>query len=158
MRTALLTLLFIVGVTATARARLGETPDQLIARYGQPLGEKDQKGEGTKIPLADVTFQKGGFEIIVTVTDGISVAEIFHKINGDALTLAEVRTLLAANAQGREWEAPRVVEGEKIWSRDDSATAHLTQDGSWLTIRSRELANKEAVAKKLEERPSLEGF
>jgi hypothetical protein len=157
MKIVFLTLLFIVSVTATARARLGETADQLVARYGPPISEVDQKGEGTKIALANVVFQKGGFEIDVTVTDGISVLETFKKLNGNALTIGEVRTLLTANSQGHEWAAPRVVEGEKWWSRDDSATAKLAQDGS-LTIRSRELVVKEAVAKKLERAPSLEGF
>jgi hypothetical protein len=157
MRIALLTLFFIVSVTATARARLGETPDQLVARYGQPLKETDQKGEGGKIPLAEVVFQKGGFEIDVTLVDGISVAESFKKINGEALTTSEVRTLLAANSQGHEWAAPRVIKDEKCWARDDSATASLAQDGSF-TIKSRELIHKEAVAKKLEARPNLEGF
>jgi hypothetical protein len=158
MRIALLTLFFIVSVTATARARLGETADQLVLRYGQPLVEKDQKAGGDKIPLAEVTFQKGGFEINVTITDGVSVAEIFKKLNGEPLTVEEVRTLLSANSQGHEWEAPRMVQGQKWWTRDDTATAQLDQDGSWLTIRSKELVSKEAVAKKIVRAPSLEGF
>lgn len=157
MRIALLTLIFIVSVTTTARARLGENADQLIARYGQSLSETDQKGEGAKIPLAYVVFQKGGFQIDVTLVDGISVAESFKKLNGEALTIGEVRTLLDANSQGSGWEPPRMVQGEKLWIRDDNATAKLAQDGS-LTIKSRELMHKEAVAKKLEARPSLEGF
>jgi hypothetical protein len=157
MRIAFLTLFFIVSVTATARARLGETADQLVLRYGQPLVENDQKGGGDKIPLADVVFQKGGFEIDVSLSDGISVAESFKKLNGNALTVGEIQTLLSANSQGHEWEAPRLAQGEKWWTRDDSATAKLAQDGS-LTIRSRELVVKEAVAKKLERAPSLEGF
>jgi hypothetical protein len=157
MRIALLTLFFIVSVTATARARLGETADQLVARYGPPLSEIDQKGEGDKIPLAIVIFQKGGFEIKVTLSDGISVLETFRKLNGDALTVGEVRTLLAANSQGHGWEAPRMVGGERWWTRDDTATARVAQDGS-LTIKSRELTHKEAVAKRLEHAPSLDGF
>jgi hypothetical protein len=157
MRIACLTLLFIVSVTATAQARLGETADQLATRYGQPLKETDQKGEGDKIALADVVFQKGGFEIDVTISDGISVSESYKKLNGDALTVEEVRILLSANSQGHGWEAPRMVQGEKLWARDDSATAKLAQDGS-LTIRSKELVSKETAAKKLERRPSLEGF
>jgi len=157
MRIALFTVLFTVGITATAQARLGENADQLVARYGPPLSEADQKGEGTKIPLAKAVFQKGGFEIDVTVVSGISVEETFKKINGDPLTLEEARFLLSANSQGREWAAPRVVEGEQLWTRDDNATAVLAQDGSF-TIRSRELVAKEAEAKKLEQKPSLEGF
>jgi len=157
MRIGLFTLLFIVSVTATARARLGETADQLVLRYGQPLGENDLKGGGDKVPLADVVFEKGGFQITVTITDGISVAEIFKKLNGEPLTVGEVRTLLSANSQGHGWEAPRMVQEEKCWTRDDSTTAKLAQDGS-LIIRSRELISKEAVAKKVIRAPTLEGF
>jgi len=158
MRIALLTLVFIVGVTATARARLGENADQLVARYGQPLKETDQKGEGDQIPLADVIFQKGGFQIDVTMTDGLSASETFNKINGQALTLEEVRTLLSANSQGHEWTAPQIVQEGKLWTRDDSATAQLALDGSSLTIKSKELMSAQATAKKLEAKPSLEGF
>jgi hypothetical protein len=158
MRMTLLTLVFIVSVTATAQARLGETADQLVARYGQPLSEVDQKGEGDKVALANVVFQKGGFEIDVSLDDGLSVSETFKKLDGAPLTLGEVRTLLSNNAQGYGWEAPQIIEGQKWWTRDDNATAHLVRDGVILTIKSRELASKEAVAKRLEHEPSLEGF
>jgi hypothetical protein len=157
MKLALLTFVFILCVTVTAQARLGESADQLVARYGQPLSENDQKREGDKIALADVIFQKGGFRIEVTVTDGISVAEVFSKLNSDPLTVNEVRTLLNDNSQGYDWQAPQVDKGEEWWTRDDNATAHLAQDGS-LTIKSKELVAKENAAKKLETRPSLEGF
>jgi hypothetical protein len=158
MRTAILSLLFIVGVTATAQARLGETPDQLVARYGQPLSEADQKAEGIKVALAAVVFQKGGFEVDVTVVDGVSVQEVFKKINGGPLTNGEVKILLNANSQGLGWEAPdKTQDGGKLWKRDDNATAFVSPDGT-LTIKSRDLAVKEAVAKKQEKTPSLEGF
>jgi hypothetical protein len=157
MRLALLTLLFVLSVTSSAHARLGENPDQLVARYGQPLSENDQKREGDKIALADVIFQKSGIRIEVTVTDGISVAETFSKLNGQPLTIGEVRILLTDNSQGYDWEAPRVFNGERWWTRDDNATAHVGQDGS-LTIKSKELVAKETEAKKDEARPSLDGF
>jgi len=157
MRIALLTLCFIVSVTATAQARLGETADQLVARYGDSLSQTDQKAEGDKIASSKVVFQKGGFQIDVTFSDGISVAESFKKLNGAALTAEEVQTLLNANSQGHGWEAPRMVQGGKLWTRDDSATAQLAQDGS-LTIKSKELISKETVAKKVEHAPTLDGF
>jgi hypothetical protein len=157
MRTLILTLAFVVTLAGSAHARLGETADQLEQRYGQPLSENDQKGEGDKVALAEVVFQKGGFQVNVTVVDGISVEETFKKINGQALSVQEIRTLLNANAQGREWDAPQVVKGDRLWARDDNAVARENQDGS-LTIKSRELAAKESVAKKLEHAPSLDGF
>ena len=157
MRKALLALVLVVTVSTTAQARLGETPDQLVARYGTPLSEKDQKAEGDKISLADVIFQKGGFQIEVTVTDGISVCETFKKLNGEPVTLAEVRILLTANGQGFEWDEPHGNGVARAWTRDDGASATLGQDGS-VTIKSKELMSKEAIAKKLEAKPSLDGF
>jgi hypothetical protein len=74
------------------------------------------------------------------------------------LTVPEARTLLTINGQGHEWEAPQMVDGEKLWNRDDNATARLSQDGTTFTIKSRELTHKEAVAKRLERTPSLDGF
>jgi hypothetical protein len=156
MRIALLALFFVAGLTTTAWARLGETADQLVARYGQPLKETDQKGEGDKIASADVVFQKGGFRIEVTLVDGISVAEMFNKINGNGLSLGEIGTLLNDNSQGYGWEAPQVIEEQRKWMRDDGAVASLAQ--GFLTIKSKELIAKETTAKKLEARPSLDGF
>ena len=157
MRTEFLTLLFVATITATAHARLGETPDQLVTRYGQPLSEVDQKAENGKVAMASVVFQKGGFEINVAVTEGVSVQETFKKLNGQPMTLGEVRTLLNSNGQGFGWEAPQNLTDEKVWKRDDGATATVGPDGS-LTIKTKELIVKETVAKKLENSPSLEGF
>jgi hypothetical protein len=158
MKPAFLAILFTVSVTATAHARLGESPDQLVARYGQPLSEDDQKAEGAKVAANVVVFQKGGFEIQVTVTDGYSVAESFKKINGDAFTLSEVRYLLSANSQGHGWEAPQKIQGQQVWARDDAAAARLNEEGTLFSITSKELMNAQATAKKLERQPSLEGF
>jgi hypothetical protein len=157
MRIALLTFGFIVAVTVTAQARLGETPDQLVARYGQPLNEVDQKADGVKIPLAHVTFQRGGFQIDVTITDGLSVQEIFKKLNGQPITIAEAQILLNANSQGREWNAPRKAHEALLWARDDNAVAELNGDGSMI-IRSRQLVVEESAARRLQQSPSLEGF
>jgi hypothetical protein len=157
MRIALLSVVFVIAITATAQARLGETPDELVARYGQPLKEDDQKAEGAKIPLANVSFQKGGYEIDVTITDGVSVQEIFKKINGQPLTVPEAHILLAANSQGREWGPQQKTQDAFIWTRDDNAVAQLSSDGSMI-IRARQLNVEESIAKHLEQHPSLEGF
>ncbi len=157
MKIALPAFLLIMTVTTPAWARLGETPDQLVARYGQPLSEDDQKGAGDKVPQAKVVFNKNGFGIEVIITDGISVEETYRKLNGDPFSIGEVRTLLGDNSQGHDWEAPVVINGEKLWMRDDDAAAKLAQDGAFI-IKSRELAQQEAMARKLEKHPSLEGF
>ena len=157
MRPAFLSLSLAALLALPAHARLGETADELVMRYGQPLKEADQKAEGDKIPLANVAFQRGGFQIEVTITNGVSVQEHFHKLNGQPIDTDEVRTLLAANAQGRTWLAPQTMNGERTWMRDDATMAKLSADGT-LTIALPALNAQEAVAKKLTEKPSLQGF
>ena len=157
MRNALLTFAIFVTLTAVAQARIGETPDQLVARYGQPLKEEDQKAEGDKIPMAKVTFQKGGFQIDVTITSGLSQQEIFKKINSQPITVDEARTLLDANSQGYNWSAPQKTDDGTVWVRDDNATAKLGGDGA-MTIRSHALVVQETAAKQVEKQPSLDGF
>jgi hypothetical protein len=157
MKIAVLTFLFVVSITAPAFARLGESGDEIVARYGQPLSQIDQKAEGAKLALTFLTFQKSGFEVDVTLSGGTSVSESFRKINGEALTIAEVRTLLNSNTQGFGWEAPLVVEDQKKWTRDDGAVATLT-GGRILNLASKELLAEKSEAKKLEHQPSLEGF
>jgi hypothetical protein len=157
MRIVLLTLALFAIISVRAQARVGETPDQLVERYGQPLKEVDQKGEGEKIPLARVTFQKGGYQIDVTITGGVSVQETFKKLNSQPITMEEAQILLNANAQGLVWNAPKKDGDATTWTRDDNAVAELAGDGSMI-IRSRQLSVEEKMAKQLQDKPSLDGF
>ena len=121
MRTALLTLCFVVTVAGTAQARLGETADQLVQRYGQPLSEKDQKGEGRQDRAGRCHFREGRISVNVTVVDGLNRwPSRSRKSTASRSRRTEVRTLLNANAQGHEWEAPEEAKGGKLWTRDDS--------------------------------------
>jgi hypothetical protein len=157
MRIILLSLVFIATTAVAAHARIGETPDQLVARYGQPLNETDQKAEGDKIALAHVSFQKGGFQIEVTISGGLSVEEIFKKLNGQSITVDEAHILLTANAGGQNWSFPDKGKDAITWTRDDHALAKLTSDGT-MTIRSQDLVVQQAAAEHLKQRPTLDGF
>lgn len=158
MKIALPALLFVLLCTAPAWARLGETGDQIVARYGQPLSQSDQKAEGKKIALTILVFQKNGFEIQVSLLDGVSDQESFRKLNGDVFALTEARALLALNSQGLGWEQPADGDGVKTWTRDDASTAVLTDGGRTLTITAKDLLDKEDAARKAETTPSLDGF
>ncbi len=88
MKFILPSLLVLLVLTVTpARARLGESGDQIVARYGQPLSEIDQKAEGKKVALTVLVFQKNGYQIQVSISDGVSDEESFRKLNGEAMTV-----------------------------------------------------------------------
>lgn len=96
MKRALSLLACLIGLVALpAQARLFESLEECIARYGEP----------TKIIEEEQTahFKKGGFLIAATFRDGICHRLLFQKAikNGEfrsaEITKNEIATLLAAN-------------------------------------------------------------
>jgi hypothetical protein len=142
-------LSFVLLSAGNASARLGETLDQLVTRYGPPLG---------RLPETPKTFHKGNWIIIVSLLNGISVGEKFQKPGGP--TADEIAQLLAINAQDQHWTLKQngptfwgsliPVPGtpSKTWMRDDGAMAMLTTGlPIYLNIESKELLDQEAAAK-----------
>ena len=153
MKFVLLASLFLACVTASAQARLGESMPQLVERYGDPLPKDKDKNS----PDNMATFQRNGFQIDVTLLDGISAVESFKKLNGDPFTVEEVQTLLADNSGGRAWQAPQAVHDEKQWMRDDGSMATLTHQRI-LKLTSVDMLRAETTNKQLQAAPSLDGF
>jgi hypothetical protein len=157
MKIAMLASLLLLCLTAAAQARLGESISQLVSRYGPPVSTAEQKPGPGKVAAVVDTYQKNGFQIVVTRLGDVSAAESFKKLNGDAFTSDEVQTLLEDNSAGRAWQAPQQVNGKQQWLRDDGSIASL-DGGHVLTLVSAELLNMESSAKQLQAAPSLQGF
>jgi hypothetical protein len=82
------------------QARLGETLDQCIARYGQPVynGPDPQGvGEGT------TRFEKNGYLICVFFLKGIVAFEMFYKHGDDYYSNDEKDAILQADSAGGKW-------------------------------------------------------
>jgi len=89
---ALLTLLSLSG---SAEARVGETLDECIYRYGSSVGHyaKDQ-----------VRFNRGHIYITVHVRNNHSIREDFSPEAGATLSDAQIDAVLKDNAKGYNWE------------------------------------------------------
>jgi hypothetical protein len=79
-------------------ARIGETEQQIEARYGKSLGVLSHGNE----PLMK-TYRKADLDIAVTYVDGISQKEFFSHKDKSGLTATEIDVLLAANSEGKKW-------------------------------------------------------
>jgi hypothetical protein len=155
VKIVLLAPLFLVVTMACAQARVGEALPELVSRYGDPLPKSDEKPPPNQVGSMEV-FQRNGFQIDVTLLDGVSAQESFKKLNGDSLSSQEIQTLLADNAQGRAWQAPHKVNGQTQWMSDNGSVAALI--GHTLQITSPTLLDTKAQAKQLDHAPSLDGF
>ena len=147
-------LLFILTLAAvTAHARLGETAEQLTARYGPVT----KSGE-----LLSYTFS--GFTVIVTMLDGRSACEQYIHVEQRAfrakeITDTEAEAFMSANVPGGKWERILSPEG----------SAWLTEDKAFMAIRklnaapqfiifTREFQRHTSAKKRAEEKAATKGF
>jgi hypothetical protein len=115
---------------AVALARLGETEEELVARFGRSTSQVTDKD---KIGIADkeLMFEKNGTIIHATIYNGVCVGEGYEfmdrngnelPLRGDALEKAEAA--LGANAAGFRWQKhpdPSSINPEMMhaWNRTD---------------------------------------
>ncbi len=110
------------GSVLAAEARIGDTLNQCITRYGKPV-EFLAKG---------VLFVKANRKIYVTFTDGIADSVFFQKINPAShkavtpISQEEIGRLLAENSQGYTWNhTSKLPDGDVIWVTKDSELGAL---------------------------------
>jgi hypothetical protein len=110
----------MLGLPSDSSARIGETLQQCIARYGQP---EDNPQESAVHPKAtDCAFIKSGLDISVVFYQGKAVDIMFRKLDGSAFNPSEVEELLKANGGSSSWnqhEAKRPDQSE--WKTTDGA-------------------------------------
>ena len=92
-------------------ARLGETRDQCIARYGKPYGGDENQ----------LIFEKEGIQIVVDFYKGradyLAFANVYAPgTRAKPLTAEEVSQLLEKNRGNETWFAKPASDGRKIWT------------------------------------------
>src|ERR1700747_2481953 len=94
LKTPFIAIAFFLLVSP-AFARIGETEQQIEARYGKSTLTVSTGNE----PLQKV-YQSSGLNITVTYLGGVSQREIFTKQDGSELSKIEIAILLEANTAG----------------------------------------------------------
>jgi hypothetical protein len=94
-RSVAIALLMLVS---SAFARIGETEQQIEARYGKTIRTLSKGNQ----PLQKA-YQSSGLDIAVTYIDGVSQSEFFSKQDKSELSKNEIALLLEANAAGSRW-------------------------------------------------------
>ena len=105
-------ILIIVLITANQLyARLGETEEQIEARYGKPF-----KVSKVSNDLTEKIFKSKGFWVMVSFTKGISHGEYYRKLDKTELAFNEIAIFLKANSNGQEWIVISETISQKEWS------------------------------------------
>jgi hypothetical protein len=142
-------LLLFYAAASIAQARLGETPDQIAARFGTCI-DSTTLSNGPDAGLNLRQYSKQGFTILVYFKK-VSVEEDYQTRR---LTENQIQALLSANSGGYRWTEKPTSMG-RLWVRGDGATAHLAD--SEIDFKSKVFINKQIRFTKAMQ-PSVDGF
>jgi hypothetical protein len=144
-------------LTTSLFARINETAEQCIERYGKPKKILEE----TK----SVLFTRAGFVIVIDFYDGKSDQILFRKIATDEfglpeeLSTNEIELLLQANSGGGIWEKQEELSIDQKWLLDDlSRYAQYQPSERILIIATDEYIERAQKNKKEEESSRLESF
>jgi hypothetical protein len=114
-------------------ARLGETPQQFVDRYGdaRKISEIDR--------VSTLNFTQGEFGILVVFLDGVSVLEIYQKQAG-YVSEDEAKEIISKENDGTQWSDEKKNDDGKFWSRPDGAFALLSDSGLTVTSKNSQVA------------------
>lgn len=145
----------ILTTTISAQARLGETPNECVTRYGQPVKIDNEASLLVFIKAGLFIVSKFRNESCVT----ISFAKEERNILGisEPLSNAEIEALLAANAfSGGDWRTEGIIPGHR-WT-NSLALAQVDATTNILTISTRAEQERQAAERAAEDKKKLEGF
>lgn len=148
MKTTALTFLLLLLLGVTALARIGETPEECIRRYGEPIQRKANQ---------TLFFRKAEISVICCFRDGKCVQVSYRKTADEARFLSpEIDILKAAN--GSHWQPQAKSASHYTYWRND--TCEVMYDGrtgllQFATLEELDRAIKERAAS---EKNLLEGF
>jgi len=155
MKTKILTVLLLSA--SSLLARIGETQDQCIARYGTAL-MSDAK---TNMSL----FQKGGMDITAFYRDGKVECISYTKSERDALdkpikmSMTEIDALLSANGSVSKWNKTKSNPIIQNWTNEESgAVASYRSLDRILLIMTKECMQRTIEESKAKEKKALEGL
>lgn len=145
--------LILAAVSATAR--IGETPDECRARYGEPVDNKPGSAIYVKNGIIICAeFHAGKTDLILYVkekTDILGASEAFSDV--------EISTLLKSNGGGEKWERQAAETMHPEWATETgSIRARLDTLKNQLMVATSACLDRKAKEAAEAEKSNLGGF
>jgi hypothetical protein len=152
----LITAILAVTLATPALARVGESIEQIKARYGSLTGVAPIES----VPYFTLGFESAGLVITVAFDDkNVSQLEMFKRKDGSELSDEEIQVLLEANSGGFTWKAPSGDQRTKIWESIDGKSRYaISTGGRTLIVTSKDFWESSASAMKKQKADKLNGF
>jgi hypothetical protein len=137
-------------------ARVEESKDECIARYGSPIKELED---------GQLLFQKSGLAIIAHFHEGKTDSIAFRKVEtnalgkGETISDHEIEILMQNNSCEKTWKKSSAISMNRIWETEDgSLFAHYMNFDNILHISTRGYVDRSDAAKKAKESQALDGL
>lgn len=128
------TLLILAAATALFQlpaiglARIGETTDDVLSHYGDPLGTEVYRGADGEEIMSEIHFDYDGVSVAVTMVDDVCVR--IYYTQPEPFTDFLIRALMEANAGGRQGKLSRYQSGSEVelktWQTIDRKEPEIT--------------------------------
>lgn len=144
-------IIALIGLVTPVFARIGETEDQLLKRFGEPTSRSRQihRAQGRSYDLGPtLDFKQEDWRISCDLIDGRCARIVYVKTN--QWTEAHFQTVLNANTQGGTWtemSKPGITAMLRQWKRSDGGVARWSIGSMTITVPAYERAVAVAEAK-----------
>jgi hypothetical protein len=121
---------FAVMLSSTGWTRIGETLEDCIKRYGQPVGEGPLNQSVDHSEAVNYGFSKSGLICLITFYEGKAVEIWFTREDAQRPIIGRAaEILLTANGGGLDWEEQQDEQSLlKAWkTKDGSMLAEVTR-------------------------------
>ena len=147
---SLILLLLLLGVTNICQARIGDTLEEAIKRYGNPL----HKASADEFAM----FKEVSYYITAHFRDDKTDAITYVKVGSESFTKGafsddEIEMLLKINGNGQTWERSKAKAGLQEWKTEDRKLQAVYSESKFLVIttagyvkRLQEAAKKKKTA------------
>jgi hypothetical protein len=153
MKTLIGAIPLLVALTTIASARIGESEDEISARYGNSVGDISTQAFG-KVR----GFKSADYVVAVKFIDGRSHMEMFSKSDQSDMSASAIDNLLKTNGTG-VWKAELVTgkPGWRRWQREDGEIVALYDAGRhFLYINSKQFYENQGKKMETAEPPKKE--
>jgi hypothetical protein len=127
--------LFFLGAAAalsqllpSGLARIGETTNEVLAHYGDPLATEVYSGRDGEEIMSEIHFDYDGVSVVVTMVDDRCVR--IYYTQPEPFTDFVIRALMEANAGGRRGKMSRYQSGSEVelktWQTIDRKEPNIT--------------------------------
>ena len=151
MKSIICALFIIAFSLPDLSARLGETLDQCVQRYGKATHYGYQDETGAK----SYDFWKNEINIVIWFVDGRAEKISYAKVGAGPFSEDELSYFLDANSNKLKWKEGEPKDIHRLWAREDGAVGdYQIKYGEQMTIKSPAFISLE----KSKKAPRLRGF